>query len=466
MTKPPVWGRRSETARSPARPSLFRRKKELPDTITAAENWSVMETQAQQAPPSNWKAKIALFLTGQTISLFGSCLVQYAIVWYITLTTQSGIMMMISTLCVFLPQVLISLFSGVWADRYHRKRLIICADTLTAVSTLILAILFLAGQGSLWLIFLVSGIRSIGQGIQTPAVQAVIPLLVPQDKLMKVNGINGSVTSMMTLLSPAVSGWLMAVAPLGFIFLIDVITAVIGISILSVQRIPLHQKAREKQKGGYMDDLKAGLRYVKRSGFIRELLIFYAVFFFLLVPAAQMTPLQVTRTFGDDVWRLTLVEMLFSIGSVAGGVIIAAWGGFRNRIATIAFACSCFGFCTALLGIPLNFWVYLAVILVTGVFVPFFSSALTVLLQERIQSDMQGRIFSLLQIVVTAAMPLGMVLFGPLGDAIPIEVLLLATGLLLVLLGGGIYTHKALRRAGEPVIQEEPPTGESEAETE
>lgn len=144
-----------------------------------------------------------------------------------------------------------------WADRYHRKRLIICADTLTAVSTLILAILFLAGQGSLWLIFLVSGIRSIGQGIQTPAVQAVIPLLVPQDKLMKVNGINGSVTSMMTLLSPAVSGWLMAVAPLGFIFLIDVITAVIGISILSVQRIPLHQKAREKQKGGYLDDLKA-----------------------------------------------------------------------------------------------------------------------------------------------------------------------------------------------------------------
>lgn len=112
---------------------------------------------------------------------------------------------------------------------------------------------------------------------------------------------------------------------------------------------------------------------------------------------------------------------------MAGGVIIAAWGGFRNRIATIAFACSCFGFCTALLGIPLNFWVYLAVILVTSVFVPFFSSALTVLLQERIQSDMQGRIFSLLQIVVTAAMPLGMVLFGPLGDAIPIEVLLLAT---------------------------------------
>ena len=187
MTKPLVWGRRSETARSPARPSLFRRKKELPDTITAAENWSVMETQAQQAPPSNWKTKIALFLTGQTISLFGSCLVQYAIVWYITLTTQSGIMMMISTLCGFLPQVLISLFAGVWADRYHRKRLIICADTLTAVSTLILAILFLAGQGSLWLIFLVSGIRSIGQGIQTPAVQAVIPLLVPQDKLMKVN---------------------------------------------------------------------------------------------------------------------------------------------------------------------------------------------------------------------------------------------------------------------------------------
>ena len=70
---------------------------------------------------NHWLRRVILFLSGQTVSLFGSALVQYAITWHITLTTQSGVMMTIATLCGFLPQVVISLFAGVWADRYNKK---------------------------------------------------------------------------------------------------------------------------------------------------------------------------------------------------------------------------------------------------------------------------------------------------------------------------------------------------------
>ena len=94
----------------------------------------------------NWKKSITRFLTAQTISLFGSSLVQYAIVWYITLTTSSGKMLTISTLCGFLPQILISLFAGVWIDRYDRKLMIMLSDSVIAVSTLLLAIAFLSGH--------------------------------------------------------------------------------------------------------------------------------------------------------------------------------------------------------------------------------------------------------------------------------------------------------------------------------
>src|SRR5512134_3911740 len=103
-----------------------------------------------------WKKKTAIFLSSQTLSLFGSMLVQYAIIWYVTLTTQSGLILTVATISGFLPQIVISLFAGVWADRYPRKVLIICADVLTAVSTLILAVFFLLGYKELWLIFLVS----------------------------------------------------------------------------------------------------------------------------------------------------------------------------------------------------------------------------------------------------------------------------------------------------------------------
>ncbi|SFH41065.1 Transmembrane secretion effector [Desulfotomaculum arcticum] len=119
---------------------------------------------------TNWKKNISLFLGSQAISLFGSSLVQLAIMRYITLTTQSGVMMTISIICGFLPTFILSPIAGVWADRYNRKTLIIMSDALIAVSTLILAILFLIGYDALWLLFLMSAIRAIGTGIQVPAV--------------------------------------------------------------------------------------------------------------------------------------------------------------------------------------------------------------------------------------------------------------------------------------------------------
>ena len=179
----------------------------------------------------HWKQKISLFLTSQAISLLGSSLVQYAIIWYITLTTQSGVMMTLSTLCGVIPQVIISPFAGVWADRYNKKMLIMVSDGMIAISTLIIALCFLAGIDSVWLLFVVLAIRSLGTGVQTPTTTAFIPEVVPEGKLMKINGINSTIQSIMLILSPALSGALLANFDLGYIFFIDVITAVIGIGI-------------------------------------------------------------------------------------------------------------------------------------------------------------------------------------------------------------------------------------------
>jgi DHA3 family macrolide efflux protein-like MFS transporter len=96
---------------------------------------------------NNWRKKIVLFLASQAISFFGSALVQYAITWYITLETQSGVMMTISIICGFVPMFLISPFAGVWADRFDRKKLVILSDSLIALSSLINCLFFFAGYG-------------------------------------------------------------------------------------------------------------------------------------------------------------------------------------------------------------------------------------------------------------------------------------------------------------------------------
>ena len=394
---------------------------------------------------TDWIRKTAFFLAGQTVSLFGSSLVQFAIIWYITLTTKSGVMMTISTLCGFLPQLLISIFAGVWADRYPRKTLIIISDAMIAVSTFAMAIFFVLGYRELWLLFLVSGIRSIGSGVQAPAVSAMIPQLVPTKYLMKVNGIHNSIGSVVMLISPVVSGALLATTTLETTFFIDVVTAAIAIGILFFIKIKPHKKALMVQTTGYFQDLKEGLKYAANHLLVKKILIFYAVFFFLLAPVAFLTPLMVTRSFGPEVWRLTINEVAFFAGSMIGGLVISIWGGFKNRMNTIIFSCVLFGILTVGLGVAPLFYIYLIIMFFSGLPVPFFSTAITVLLQENVEQDMQGRIFGFVQIVITAMLPLGMVLFGPIADIFKVELLLILTGILMVVQGTYIRFSSGLR---------------------
>lgn len=390
----------------------------------------------------HWKGKTALFLSSQTVSLFGSSLVQFAIIWYITLSTKSGNAMMISSLCGFVPQIIISLFSGVWADRYSRKHLIMGADALVAGATFVLAMFFFSGHDDLYMVFIVLAVRSLGTGIQTPAVNAVLPQIVPQKRLIRIGGISNSLQSVMFLLSPAASGAILSFASIEYTLLIDIITAVVAIIIMSTIKIPLHERAKEKQKGGYFEDLKKGISYSFSNGFLRTFFIFFFIFMFMAVPVAQLTPLMVARTFGDEVWRLSLMEVLFSAGSVIGGVIITVWGGFKNRMHTVSLAALLFGVFTIVMGTFPYFGLFIVLMGVTGLFVPFFSTPSMVMLQEQVDQGMQGRVFSLLQIVMTTALPLGMAFFGPLADIYKVEALLVVTGIVIIVLGILVYTNK------------------------
>jgi MFS transporter, DHA3 family, macrolide efflux protein len=398
-----------------------------------------------------WKREIVLFLTSQTISLFGSSLVQYAILWYITLDTRSGVMMTIYILCGFVPTFLLSPVAGVWADRFNRKMLIIGSDAMIAMATLILAILFLAGYDAIWLLFVISAVRAIGTGFQTPAVGAVLPQLVLKDQLTKVNGINGSLQSLIMLVSPMVSAALITMASIEAVFFVDVLTAAVAVFIMMAWvHIPVHEKASEKQKTSYYSDVTEGIAYIKKHAFLKSFFLFFAVFFVLIAPASFLTPLQVTRSFGDDVWRLTAIEITFSVGMMAGGGLIALWGGFGNKVHTMALSGFIMGVCTLALGLVPDFWIYLLVMGLFGVAMPFFNTPTTVLLQEKIEENYTGRVFGVFSMISTSMMPVGMLVFGPVADWIEIEWILAGTGLLMCMLAMFLGKNKVLLKAGKP----------------
>jgi DHA3 family macrolide efflux protein-like MFS transporter len=399
----------------------------------------------------NWKNDIVLFLASQTVSLFGSSLVQYAIMWHITLETKSGLMMTISIICGFLPVFFLSPFAGVWADRYNRKILIMLSDSLIALCTLVIAILFFSGYKEIWILFAASSIRAFGSGIQTPAVGAFIPQMVPEDKLTKVMATNGSIQSMVTLLSPMASGALLTVTSIEMIFLIDVFTAVIAVVILLFLHVQPHKRALEKQEVGYLKDMKDGISYIQEHSFLKVFFMFMAAYYILVSPAAFLTPLQVTRTFGDDVWRLTAIEVIFSVGMMAGGLIMAYWGGFNNKIHTITLSGLVMGVCSIALGVVPDFWVYILFMGLFGIVMPIFNTPAMVMLQEKVDGDFLGRVFSVMSMISSIMMPVAMLVFGPLSDKIKIEYLLIGTGILIMILTVLFMKNNDLLEAGKQV---------------
>jgi DHA3 family macrolide efflux protein-like MFS transporter len=201
-----------------------------------------------------------------------------------------------------------------------------------------------------------------------------------------------------------------------------------------------------------------GVHFIRSQPWLRTMFASTVFFVIMASPAALMTPLQVARSFGDDVWRLTAIEIAFSIGMMAGGILISVWGGFKNKVYTMLLAWFVFGVTTLLFGVITNFWLYLAVMLLCGGSMPLNNTPSMTILQTKIPPELMGRVFSVIMVVNGLGMPLGMAVFGPLGDLVKIERLLVVTGVLLLLGGLLLRTRREFIEAGAPAPQTQPDT--------
>ncbi|HML69162.1 MAG TPA: MFS transporter [Clostridia bacterium] len=384
---------------------------------------------------SHWKRRTILFFISQGVTLFGSMLVQFAIVWYVTLKTTSGAWVAALTVCSFLPQTLISFVSGAWADRYSKKMLIIVSDVVIAAATLALTLLFpLIRDDSTVLIALLatSVIRSIGAGVQLPAVNATTPLLVPEEHLMRANGINATLQSIIQFAAPAAAGAILTAGSLRSTLFIDIATAAVGIGLLSCILLPKQQTQAEEQPC-VVSDVKDGLRYLKKETFLAKLMLLYGLFILLSVPGGFLAALLVTRVYGGTYWNLTIVELVGFAGMAVGGLLLGTWGGFSNRAKTLLLGIGLCGLLTIGLGAVQNFIVYLAIMLLLGVAIIAAQTALTTLIQERADAAMQGRMFGLTSTMYSGFLLIGMSVFGPLADKVSLPLLMILTGGVLVM---------------------------------
>jgi DHA3 family macrolide efflux protein-like MFS transporter len=413
-----------------------------------------------------WKRNVGLFLTGQTISLLGSMLVMYAVMWHLTIETRSGSVLMLSIVFGMLPQAFMSIFGGVWADRHSRKLLIMGSDTTIAVVTLGLALLMVSGVDDLWVIYLALAVRSVFAGIQTPAVSAMIPQIAPTTQLMRVNGMFQSIQSGMMLLAPALAAAIYASFDIVAVFFVDAATALIGVGMLALVTVPRLVRAdAEAGPVSYFGDLVAGVRYIGTNAPVKWLVALFALVMFLVGAPSYLTPLMVTRTFGDEVWKLTANELFWGGGMLLGGIIMASVGPrITRRVRLMVGSVLTTGVLVAGLGISTNMWVFFVLGLLIGITFATLNTPAFTIIQERVEPEMQGRVFGFFGIVMTVAMPLSMVVFGPLADQFSVESLLIVAGVLLVAVLAAILAVPAARRSLAQVDVAPEPVAEPVAE--
>jgi DHA3 family macrolide efflux protein-like MFS transporter len=378
-----------------------------------------------------WKDRTTRFLSAQAISLLGSSIVQYAIAWWIVLETDSGTMAMLAVIAAFLPQIAVSPFAGVLLDRYNRKYIIMISDSVIALATLILFIVMHLGYSGLTPLFIALVVRSIGTGVQQPAVNAVIPQLAEEKHLMRINSIYATLVSFMVLGAAMIAGALLGFFGLGTILLVDVFTAIIGVGITATIFFPRPDTSEELESSG-ISDLKAGFSYLRTHTFVKRLLTFQALILFLISPVF-MIPIITMRNMDGGVFEFAAIETVYGIGAVIGGILITWLGGFKNRIANILLVSLAFGVLMIGLGFA-GFIAFNILVFIWGVLGPSFDASFITSLQERVEPEMHGRVFSFMNIVIAASLPLGMTVFGPLADIVSIEWLFWFSGVSVIAL--------------------------------
>ncbi|NLX08629.1 MAG: MFS transporter [Chloroflexi bacterium] len=389
--------------------------------------------QQSEQPDKRWQIPFFSIWFGQTFSLLGSSLVQFALVWWLTRETGSATVLATASLVAMLPQIFLGPLAGAYVDRWNRRRTMIVADTGIALATVWLVVLFSMGWVQVWHIYVIMLIRSLGGAFHWPAMQASTSLMVPPEHLSRIAGLNQSMQGAISIVAPPVGALLLEALPMAQVLAIDIVTAALAVTPLLFVMIP--QPARsapvgDSSKPSIWADLRSGLRYVRGWPGLMIIMVMATMINFLFSPAFALLPLLVKDHFGGGALELGWTEAAWGIGVIAGGLALGVWGGFKRKLVTSMLGLIGMGIGSVMVGVLPGslFGVALAAMLLLGFMNPITNGPLFAVLQASVAPEMQGRVFTLLTSAATAMSPLSLALAGPLADELGIQLWYIVAG--------------------------------------
>lgn len=388
---------------------------------------------------ANWRVRFFAIWTGQAFSIVGSQLAQFALVWWLTKATGSATVLATATLVAILPGVLLGPFSGALVDRWNRRLIMIVADAFVAAISAWIAYLFWTESVAVWHIYVAMLARALGGAFHWPSMQASTSLIVPEEHLSRVAGLNQMIQGLLGMAAPPVAAILLSLMPMHGIMGIDLATAVIAIVPLFFVRIPQPARSDGPSELTLWGEMRAGWRYVWGWPGLVAVLAMAMIINFVINPAFSLMPLLVTEHFGGDALQLGWLEASWGTGMVLGGLLLSWWGGFRRRVYTSLIGLFLEGIGVAIIGLAPEGGLGLAIgaIFVAGLMNPFVNGPLLAMLQTIVVPEMQGRVFTLASSLSSAMMPLSLAVAGPVADAIGLQTWYIVGGAVMALMAAG-----------------------------
>lgn len=390
---------------------------------------------------SRWAPLFLTIWTGQTISWVGSAVAQFGLVWWITQKTGSATVLAVATLLSMLPGVILGPPIGALIDRWNRRRVMLVADGVIALASLWLAYLFWVDALEIWQFYAVMVIRAIGLAFHWPANQASISLMVPQEQLPRIGGLNQTIGGAVNIISPPIGAFLLQILPLHWIMMIDVITAIFSILPLLIIIIPQPDTPPSETSvaanlSAVWKDMIAGFRYIWNWSGVFWLLIIAMLVNFFVNPAMSLVPILVTKHFQGKALELGWLNASWGIGMLAGGLVLGAWGGFRKRVYTMIMGIFGLGIGILLVAIAPKNILPLAILgfLIGSGMNAIANGSAFALLQTVVAPEMQGRVFTVVMSMAGAISPLSLAVGGPLADRLGVRTLYFIAGGALVVL--------------------------------
>ena len=368
-----------------------------------------------QADPTTFRSYLT-FWSGQLISLLGSSVAQFVIIWWITLETRSPLYLALASLLGFAPMIILAPFAGVFVDRWSRKALIGVVDFLQALVTVALILLFSVGIVSIWYVLALLALRGVFQAFHNPAVTAIVPLMVPRDKLSRMNGATYLFSGAVTLAGPILAAVLLEIWKIGQILWIDAVTFIIAVIPLLLVSIPsVRKKDPDTQDDpSFKREFSEGLAFVKKArGFLTFIMVATAMNF-LLTPVSTLAPYFVKFDHFGGASDLAFVLASFQGGVLAGGLLMLVIKGFKRKMVAVVLSVYIIfsGYALMALAPTGLFWFMAMAGLVMAFCIPIANVSVQTITQTVVPQKILGRVSSVTGALASAASPLGMILSG------------------------------------------------------